>query len=186
MTIINIRGTSGAGKSTLVRAIMTLYNTKEENNIQGRMRPISYTLRHPNRAPLEVIGHYETACGGCDTIKTLDDIYTLVEAAHNKGHHVLFEGMLLCSDVKRSIELSKRVKSFVAISLTTPVEQCLDNIRQRRAEKGNTKDLAEKNTRTRHEYEKKQVGKLKDAGVNVFSMNYTPAFERVKEELGCI
>lgn len=186
MTIINIRGTSGAGKSTLVRAVMSTYSEKKENNILGRMRPISYTFKEAGRPPLEVIGHYETACGGCDTIKTLDQIYDLVEQAHNKGHHVLFEGMLLCSDVKRSIDLSKRVKSFFAISLTTPVESCLDNIRKRRAEKGNVKELAEKNTRTRHEYEKKQVGKLKDAGVHIYSMNYDDALARVKEEFGCI
>lgn len=178
--IVNIRGTSGAGKSTLVRAIMSYYPTKMAHFAEKRKQPIGYTLHKQGAKPLYVPGHYETACGGCDTIKTLDQIFDSVKQAHADKMNVIFEGMLLCSDVKRATELSKETGEMVVISLTTPVDQCCDNIRKRRAAKGNEKELNEKNTRTRYDYEQKQIIKLQDAGVDLRTLTYEDAFDTVK------
>jgi len=68
MCVIQIRGTSGSGKSTLVRQVMGLYYEKQPLFKRGRKQPIGYILTHPDTPSLFVPGHYESACGGLDTI----------------------------------------------------------------------------------------------------------------------
>jgi len=180
--IVNIRGTGGAGKSTLVRAVMSWYPEKIPHFVEGRKQPMGYTLHKANRAgkPLYVPGHYETACGGCDTIKTLDQIFDTVKSHHESGEDVLFEGMLLCDDTKRTIGLSQETPEFVVIGLTTPIDQCCANIRKRREAGGNDKPLNEKNTRTRYERDKKHLEKLKSAGLDVRTLVYEDALDTIK------
>ena len=129
---------------------------------------------------MSVIGHMNSACGGCDTIKTLDEVFSLVRQEHEKGNNVLFEGMLLCSDVKRITALSHETNSVIIISLTTPIEQCCDNIRKRRAAKGNEKELNETNTRNRFAYEAKQVEKLRAANVDIRTLVYDDAADAIR------
>jgi thymidylate kinase len=180
--IVNIRGTGGAGKSTLVRAVMSWYPEKIPHFVEGRKQPMGYTLHKANRAgkPLYVPGHYETACGGCDTIKTLDQIFDTVKSHHENGEDVLFEGMLLCSDRNRITELANNTKHTVVISLTTPIDQCCDNIRKRREAGGNPKPLNESNTRKRYDYEQKQIVKLKQSGVDIRTLVYEDALDTIK------
>ena len=107
MTIINIRGTSGSGKSTLARRIMEQYPHRVVFRREGRKQPIGYLYQRdasPNTKgrQLAVIGHYETPCGGCDTIQKMDDIFQLVRDSHEAGHDVLFEGLLISADMKRT------------------------------------------------------------------------------------
>jgi thymidylate kinase len=181
MTIVEIRGTSGSGKTTLVREIMSGYDRREDHFKEGRRQPLWLTMYKEGLKPLSVIGHMNSACSGCDTIKTLDEVFTIVNQEHNKGHHVIFEGMLLCSDVKRITALSHETNAVVIISLTTPIEQCCDNIRKRRAAKGNEKELNEKNTRTRFSYEEKQVEKLKAANVDIRTLIYEDAADAIRQ-----
>lgn len=183
--IINIRGTSGAGKSTLVTKIMELYPQKFANHEPGRKRPVSYLLyaaEGPLRSELVVLGHYEIACGGCDTLKTLDDVYGRVRRyAHNRN--VLFEGIMVGEDVTRAVALSKDFPDFAIIELSTPIEECLARVRARRAAKGNEKPLNEKATRAKHKGYANRRARLKDAGVNYLVMDCDAAFIKVKELL---
>ena len=180
MTIVIVRGTSGSGKSTLVREIMAGYQHKVPQFVEKRKQPLSYTLTAEGKKPLFVIGHYEAACGGVDTIKTLDQTFEMIRSAHAEGKHVICEGMLLASDVKRQIALSEETKDVILISLTTPIEQCCDNIRKRRAAKGNEKELNETNTRNRFAYEAKQVEKLRAANVDIRTLVYDDAADAIR------
>jgi|LakMenE18May11ns_1017448.scaffolds.fasta_scaffold9506825_1 guanylate kinase len=180
MTIVFVRGTSGSGKSTLVREIMSGYTTKEPEFVEKRKQPWSYTLTEPGKKPLYVLGHYEVACGGCDTLPTLDIIFNMIKAAHADGKHVIAEGMLLASDVKRAVAVAEETNDVLIVSLTTPIDQCCDNIRTRRALKGNDKELNETNTRNRHNYEQKQIEKLKAANVDIRALTYDGALETIR------
>lgn len=92
--IINIRGTSGSGKSHLVRSVMDLYGLRTKFFVENRKQPIGYTAhRRTSGRNLSVLGHYETACGGCDTIPSLDQIFSRAMKAHGE-HDVLFEGLI--------------------------------------------------------------------------------------------
>lgn len=184
--IIQIRGTSGSGKTTLARAVMGLYAQKQPSYAPGRKQPLSYTLTAPGRErPLVVLGHYESACGGCDTISAgFETIFDLALAADRAGNDVLFEGLLISNDTRRLIELCGQVEEHLIVVLDTPVEQCLANIRARRAARGNDKPLSEKNTRDKHAYQLKQTPKLAAAGVNYIVADYEIALPKIKEALG--
>jgi ABC-type dipeptide/oligopeptide/nickel transport system ATPase component len=143
--IYNFRGTSGSGKSHLARMIMRGLEEegaeKHEHFIDGRKQP--YWTRYVRAAqdnkmhPSDVwvfLGHYNTACGGCDTISGLDEIFGLVKDFHRRGYNVVFEGLIVCSDANRIMQLAKDNRGEVKIiQLQTPREECLDGIRQRRA-----------------------------------------------------
>jgi len=135
--IIQVRGTSGSGKSTIVRNILELFPQENVKPIMkpGRKRPIAYRCKHPNASPdVAIIGHYETKCGGCDTISTPGQsypiIFELIKRNAKEGRNVLFEGLLISGDVKWGSTL--RDLDFRIIELNTSLEECLESINGRR------------------------------------------------------
>ena len=86
--IVNPRGTSGSGKTELVRRIAAEYGWYDgvANPVrrEGRERPIAYCLPHPlGFRPLLLLGNYEVASGGCDTIRLAEG--GLDEAFRTRG-----------------------------------------------------------------------------------------------------
>lgn len=135
--IIQIRGTSGSGKSTIVRNIMNLFPQESIKPVmrEDRKRPIAYRLKHFAGAPdIAIIGHYETKCGGCDTISTPGQsypiIFELIRRNALEGRNVLFEGLLISGDAKWSSALNDL--DFTIIELTTSLDECLESINERR------------------------------------------------------
>lgn len=171
MTIIQIRGTSGSGKSTLTRRIMELYPTKTRVKISGRKQPLGYMLSGMGDRQLAVIGHYETPCGGCDTIPSLDEIYRLVRQSHEQGHDVLFEGLLISSEINRSQALHDDGLPFHILQLDTPLQLCLDSVNaRRRAKRGDdAPGVNPKNTESKFKGTVSTCNKLKQGGVDVIT-----------------
>lgn len=186
--IVNVRGTSGSGKSTLVRNIMALYPVRSPYNTQGRKRPLGYSLGLDSDPPLTLFvpGHYETACGGCDTIKTVDEVYRMVRVAALGAPvlDVIYEGIMVQDDVRRAVEMDLELRAtgqppLVVIGLTTPVEECLAAVRGRREARGDARELNPKNTVDRA---RRQLGvwkRLRAAGVAVEEHDRAAAFARV-------
>lgn len=212
--IINIRGTSGSGKSTLVRSIKALYHgTTLKFKEEGRKQPVGYScircvppdLPGP---PLGLVGHYETDCGGCDTIASMDRIFELALQAHEKGLDVIFEGLLISADVNRTVDLMKSVpaNTLHVIALDVPIEECLDSVNARRRGKDlrrwkavnplaeNVTDTPEgvtfragvnpKNTISKHKGVKQSCARLVAAGVPVHVLGRVAAYNKIKELLG--
>ena len=183
--IINIRGTNGSGKSTVVTRVMELYSSKVYLFVEGRKRPEGYQLNDPSaqRPTLYVPGHYEIACGGCDTLKTVDQVYELVNSANDRGDDVVYEGIMVADDVTRAVALSKKATLHV-ILLTTPIVECLAAIQSRRDGKGNDKPLDPKNTINREKTHKRVCARLQDAGIKVWRLDREAAFLKARELLG--
>ena len=184
--IINVRGTSGSGKSTLVRKIMDQYDHKVEHHIAGRRQPIAYTLTKLGSPNLAVIGHYETACGGCDTISKMDDIFRRVRQAHNNGCNVLFEGLLISADVKRMAMLAQEYPCMVVALDQVPIEQCIASVNERRmARMGPEKfrPVKEDNTRSKFRGVELSLERLAEQDVAVYSCNREEALETVERAL---
>lgn len=175
--IINIRGTSGSGKSTLVREAMSWFKCKEAVRVPGRKQPLYYKLWHSandcilRRPPdLVVIGHYEASCGGCDTIPNLDMAFNLVFEAAGFAQHVIFEGLLLSSDVNRCVELHQTfgADGFEVLAIDLPLEQCLASVNARRRAKDPTKeDVNPANTEAKFKGVRMSLDRLRAAGVSV-------------------
>ncbi len=138
--IVNLRGTNGSGKSTIVRKLMEKYPERDPVHINGRKQPVGYFCYRDNGKTLWVIGHYETACGGCDTIPTVEDVYTLIRR-RAADCDVIYEGLLVESDTTRAIQLSKDFPPFMIVLLSTTLEECQKAIQARRDERGTTKDF---------------------------------------------
>lgn len=145
--IFNIRGTSGSGKSTIIRKVMESFPLKTPTRIEGRKQPTGYWLgSEADPRILYVPGHYETACGGCDTLPGYDVIFDLVRTTAKIGKHVLFEGLLVSEETKRTLDLHETVGPLLVLHLQTDVLTCLESIKERRAARGDTRELKPDNT----------------------------------------
>lgn len=153
-SVIQIRGTSGSGKSTVVRAVMNEFHGWTPVMRSGRKQPLYYESEE-----VVVLGHYESPCGGCDTIGSAKAVYDLIGEV--EARTILCEGLLLSEDVKWSSQL----KGLRVIFLTTPLETCLRRIRGRRKTAGNTKPLNPNNTANRVATIERARVKLTNLGV---------------------
>jgi thymidylate kinase len=187
--IINIRGTSGSGKTHLVRELMKSYQTKTVYRREGRKQPIGYLFHHPEGRKLAVIGHYETACGGCDTISKMEEIFDLVRTSASAGYDVVFEGLLISADVNRTVELNEWAEQkdipMEVIALTTPIEECLDSVNaRRRARNPDLPPVKEKNTISKFNGVKKSLERLRQAGVTAHELSRSGALAHLQGSLG--
>jgi hypothetical protein len=164
---------------------MALYPNCTPNFIEGRRQPISYTMGNGSRT-LTVLGHYETPCGGTDTITKTDDVYTLVEQAALDGGDVLYEGIMVSDDTKRFLALHQKGFKVLVIGLTTPLGTCITGIQARRDARGDARPLNPKNTEDRARRHKRTIEKLRDAGVDGRFLGREEAFTVVAEALGLV
>lgn len=191
MTIISIRGTSGSGKSTLARRVMECYDG-ERVTYRGpmvgkpRKQPHGYLLQTtPPGRPLFVPGHYETACGGCDTLPSYDVAVEMINNHAARGHDVMFEGLLWAPEVTRTVELHKRWGNLHIIGLCLPLDVCLASVNARRHEKNPDKpDVNPKNTESKWRATTSVLNKLEVAGLPVHRFEHREAaFEKIVELL---
>ena len=135
--IIQIRGTSGSGKSTVVKKIMQARPYLEPHYIEKRKRPLFYLGKG-----LLILGHYEIACGGCDTIGSVPQIFEVLKTLP-PYKHLIMEGLLLSEDVIWTVKLQNEVRSLF---LTTSPQESLRRvaIRQEGREPANPERLKEK------------------------------------------
>lgn len=184
--IINVRGTSGAGKTTLINTIMSYYPIKTPHHVAGRKQPLYYILEGREGHPaLALLGHYESPCGGCDTIgKWIPDIaepriidgeepnsyhltFGLVRKLFARGMDVVFEGLLLSGDVRHTRTLHEDGLAPKVVCINIPIETCIDSVIARRLAAGNHKEFNDKNTREKHKLLNTCIKKLTDAGLDV-------------------
>lgn len=193
--IVNVRGTSGSGKSTLTRAVMERYPTRTRVKVAGRKQPIGYVLSGAVEGgvsgkplpPLYVVGHYETPCGGCDTIPSLDTIVEHVRRAADQGMDVFFEGLLISSEYNRTLALAQEFGGdMLVVELDLPLQECLDSVNGRRqAKRGpDAPPVNPKNTESKWKGTRSTVAKLEAQGVKVRRGGRDEALGFVLEHLG--
>lgn len=152
--IINVRGTSGSGKTTAVRNILRggVKTTVRERNSRAIL---GYILERRFARPTFIVGPYEgEGSGGCDALSSRDlaKVFSEVQYWHDHGFHVIFEGLLISRSKGRVLELCKAVgyHNLHILHLQTPLEDCLEGIRQRRMRRGNMRPV--NRTRTEETY----------------------------------
>lgn len=163
MLIVEVRGTSGSGKSWVIRQAMGAYDGWEKVYLGKKRRPLYY--QHPSG--ILVLGHYETACGGGDSIGSARAIYAVIDSLKSKPEVrvMLVESLLLSEDRKWTYQLVNDGNDVRVLFLTTPVERCIEQIKGRREEAGNEKPLKEDNTRNRVGVIEKARVRLTELGV---------------------
>lgn len=194
MAIVNLRGTSGAGKTTIVKAVMERYADKDPQFQEGRRQPYGYWFTAEGHRPLWVVGHYETATGGCDTIGPYKDgvsgnaiqrCYDIIHMALEHECDVIYEGLVVESDVKRCIDLHhKKPGELLVILLSTPIEECIKGVEARRAARGADAEFNHGHLRKKDHEVRKQVTKFKDAGVDIRVLDREAALKATLAHLG--
>lgn len=176
--IVQIRGNSGSGKSHLVREYMSRHGTFVPQHVVGRKRPLWY-----HNGMVAVVGSYENACGGCDTISGYDTTYGLISMLAEEGFDVLYEGLLLSEETKRAIALhAVDPATFRVLYLDLPLSACLAGIAARRAARDpNLPPVNPANTTRRHNTIMRATAKLRAAGVHVESLSRAEAAIRLEE-----
>jgi hypothetical protein len=146
--IISLRGTNGSGKTTVVRNLMEMAHTKRPHyGVLGIRAPEAYTCEIPDlQRPLCVIGPYQTPTGGCDNLIPFLMIPALINKYRTRGH-VLFEGVIVGSIWGQVGSLLEDLRDETyLIFLSTPLEQCLANVRSRRADRRERRVFNPQNT----------------------------------------
>lgn len=164
--IINVRGNGGSGKSTVVKAVMARYVRVTPEHVAGRQRPFGYLCENDGHAPLYVPGHYETPCGGCDTIMCVSDVFQRITNAALDGCDVLFEGIIAQDAVADQVCLAA-VYGLRVLCLDVPLEVCLQSIAVRRQARQDQRPLNPTNTTRRQRAVTRGASRLAEAGVPV-------------------
>jgi hypothetical protein len=195
--IIQIAGTSGSGKSHLMRSFMKWAEEegipKEVNYIADsvaekgkRGSPIGYkfgTKPKPFAHNVFVVGAYESPTGGCDTIKSISQVFAVVEGHHKQGVHVLFEG-LFCMNQTRGPALAAELgKKLVVLQLTTPLATCIASINSRRADRGEGELANKKNTTDNYNRCTNYCNQMRNAGARVIRVSRDEALDKILELL---
>lgn len=146
--IINIRGTNGSGKTTLARQLIepdpkpvdlvwydspTKRNPNRRRAVEGRGHPGGFLA----------VGSYDQNCGGLDTVPTFalqqQGVLRAVDLSVGPPKHVVCEGVLASTVAGSWLEFFKSVQpthQVLVAYLDTPLELCLERIRQRQEASG--------------------------------------------------
>jgi thymidylate kinase len=175
--IVNIRGTSGSGKTTIVRKLMERFGSEpirlSDQKIEGHQLI---------RAKARIVGRYNVASGGCDQIKTQEEVRERIKRYTAFGH-VVFEGLLISHLFSKWKEFAEQVAPIEVrfVYLTTPLEECLRRIRARRLEVGNLKPLNPSATENGHKGTRATLAKMQAAGLHCYDLDDETAFKRIAE-----
>lgn len=180
--IVNLRGTSGSGKTTIVRHILSQGTWKKWTDEKGKV------LAYYNEEKMwAIIGSYENVCGGCDTIRTQDEIGERIRLFANTGYNVLFEGLLTSTLSSRWEKFSKEIVPIANMLfwyVNTPIEECLCRIEARRAARGTKTPLNPKNTVERVKAIEVTYQKLSAAGCYCLKASQEEIIQNMKDWFG--
>lgn len=173
MSILNIRGTHGSGKSWIVHQL--LKQPHEEVGEFGYWIP---------EWDCGIIGRYSNVCGGCDQIKSANEVVSRVNYFARTFKHVVFEGILVSHTFKRYANLAGELYDFWFLFLDTPLEVCLSRVQARRLERGNEKPLDPTNViKDWHCVWERVQQKCRDQQLNVMVLNWQNPIPQILEML---
>ena len=176
MTVLDIRGTHGSGKSYIPHYLLA---NNEHESIEEEGAHVGYWIE---RYDLAILGKYSNACGGCDGIKTADEVVRRVRSFNEDYSIVMLEGILVSHTFKRYHELAQEIEDYRFLFLDTPKKACIARVLKRRKAKGQTKEFNPKNLLHDHRQIWERVRpKMEEAGHTVMVLNYKTAVEQVEQ-----
>ena len=145
-TVVAIKGTNGSGKSTVVRALLDRLG--KQSILRVNSKEAGYRCRYEDGS-LFVLGKYKTAvCGGLDSSFSYggaaDDLLLCIEKLAGQGH-IVCEGVIAITSyghermTRFADKLKRRGHRMIFARIDTPAELCVERVKQRRREAGNTR-----------------------------------------------
>ena len=175
--LINIRGTNGSGKSHIVFRLMEMYGSEPIKNKDGRVW--AYKL---NSSPsIYILGRYETDCGGCDSIPTMDILISMAKELGKHGGDVICEGLLMSGLVSKPIALAAALKSHKTIfaCLDTPLDICIERTVARRKKRGTTKEFNPAHLKVKYQAVISSRKNLESQGYDCRTLDHKDAVSQV-------
>ncbi len=169
--ILSIRGTSGSGKTHLAKTLLHstgIYGPPVSHHAKGRKQPYFYIRPHLSGGrDLVILGHYESATGGVDTISGNDIPFELAREHYSQNRDVFMEGLLLSAEQHRTARLHEDGIPVRLFYLSTSLEDCLASVRARREARGNTAPLNPDTTASRHRAIRTHPDRFRAKGLHV-------------------
>jgi hypothetical protein len=175
MPVFDLRGTHGSGKSHLVHTLLRRYGNRP---ILGEAAsPRREVLGHyAHRLGLAVVGPYTKVCGGCDAVRTQDEVCRRVRLFSQEYPRVMLEGILVAHTYSRYLALARELGDYTFLFLDTPLEVCIARVKARRLDRGNTKPLDPRNVIRDHERVHNVLpGAFREAGLRVVTLDWQNA-----------
>jgi hypothetical protein len=181
----NLRGTNGSGKTYVARALLAASKAKPKIFVKPG-KPLLYQGVLFER-PFIVFGSYETQCGGCDTIPSVKLVADLLKTHMMVAEEgtIFYEGLMISHMIGTVGAAAKMFNdNHVMGFLDTPLETCIERVKARRLEKGNTIPFDPNKTLV-GDYRAVQGAKRNaiTQGFNVRTIDHTCAVEDVMHEL---
>ena len=181
-TVISIRGSNGAGKTWVARKVMD----RAEPDFVKKVTLSNGVLVNVYRN-FVIIGSYDRVCGGCDTVKTPQQVWdAVVQCAEHSN--VIYEGVIVGNVFEPTMILDARLKTIgaklIPICLSTPFEQCVENVNKRRADEGKPPIEKTDNILTNDKKNISSARKLHAAGLEPHWVCSEEAVPIILKELG--
>jgi hypothetical protein len=181
-TVISIRGSNGAGKTWVARRVMERADPDFVKKVTLSNGVLVNVYKN-----FVILGSYDRVCGGCDTIKTPQQVWdAVVECAEHSN--VIYEGVIVGNVYEPTILLNERLKMIgarlVPVCLSTPFEQCVANVNKRRAAEGKPPLEKTDNVLTNDKKNISSAKKLHAAGLNPHWVSTEEAVDVILQELG--
>lgn len=151
-----LRGTNGSGKTRVARYLLEESKAKPILHLGRKVRAYKGEL---DGYPLFILGSYETACGGCDTIPSVQEVADLLRLFMTNSNDldyftpsdepgtVFFEGLMISHMLGTVGECQSRLgKSHNVLAfLDTPLDKCIEHVMTRRMLRKDTRPFDPKN-----------------------------------------
>ncbi len=178
---VNLRGTNGSGKTTVARALLeeskavpTKYEGKKVRIYEGTLDGRKFVI----------LGSYETTCGGCDTIPSVNEVADLLEEYYDSEEDgiVFFEGLMISHMLGTvAASLQEVIHRTYLLFLDTPLETCIERVIKRRHERLDFREFDPKNVIKDFKAVKSCLNRAEDNNWNVVEIDHKNALQVVRE-----
>ncbi len=178
--VYDLRGTHGSGKSSVVHRLLKRFGNvpieKQNGEVIGHYMPDIDCC---------VVGKYESACGGCDAIKSQEEVIARLTFFRSNpevyGYRLILEGILVAHTYERYAKLADEIgrENYTFMFLDTPLETCIERVRKRRIRQGNHKGYLPENLTKDHQVIQVRLPqRFKDAGYQTTIIDHRdPVFD---------
>jgi hypothetical protein len=139
--IYDLRGTHGSGKSHVVHELLR----RHDSTYLEILHESNHVGHYCAGLALAVVGKYDRVCGGCDGIKTQEEVCGRVISFSQRYQRVLLEGILVGHTYTRYANLASNLQAeghtYTFMFLDTPLRNCIARVVARRRARGNLKPL---------------------------------------------
>lgn len=198
----NLRGTNGSGKTRVARALLEESKAKPILYLGKKVRAYQGSL---DDNTIIILGSYETACGGCDTI---DSVAEVAELLHHSmtgwgkvpGHYtrkpyedtepdkscvVFFEGLMIShmlgtvGAMQAKLGKDRNILAF----LDTPLEKCIEHVMTRRMLRKDDRPFDPKNVIKDHPRVQQCRKNAEDQGYQVVGVPWQDSITWVRQSI---